>query len=216
MPRQWRKEQWRKGQWCLQCWEECHCQKSVAYEALTLSRFLCWFAGTEDFNPLYAAIRASKHELDQAFVPCDPNVACPWVLLGEHRVAKAWYWAPQPKSLWNISFMTKTIVQKTQTTSFKHVCATDGLMLVINNGKPALCCVVCGAFANHTHFNHSHKTMCTQFTFSRARRIVLRPGHDEDGLEYTTTLLDFYEELTLFPPDWGKETVYYWENTAPT
>ena len=193
----------RKGTWCLLCWEDWHRQKRVAYEALVLKQFPYSFLG---------------NVFESASVACDQDVVCPWLLLREPArksngwtsCENVWYWAPQPLSLWMISNMTATIVQRSQTTSFKDVCAQEGLMVALHNGRPTLYCAVCKEFATGGHLNDSdgmfaHKRMCSQFRFLQRRGIVVWPGDEYDEHDYTSSLLSFYQEVVLYPLDWGMD-----------
>ena len=209
----------RKGTWCLLCWEDWHRQKRMAFEALIVRQFPHSFLRTMSHLSIFMPTIPVELGLDS--VACETDEVCPWILLGEapywdrtgstFNTTNFWYWAPQPRSLWDISNMTSTIVQRSQTTSFKDVCAQDGLMVVMHNGRPTLYCAVCGKFGTQAHFNHvpvvgaGHKKMCTQFQFVQRRGIVFRPGDEDDEHEYTTSLLSFYQQIVLYPLDWGMD-----------
>ena len=84
-------------------------------------------------------------------------------------------------------------------------------MVLMHNGKSTLYCAVCGKFGTEAHFNTvpvvgaGHKKMCTQFQFVQRRGIVFRPGDEDDEHEYTTSLLSFYQQIVLYPLDWGMD-----------
>ena len=193
-------EGWRKGYWCLQCSEHWNRQKRDIHEAWILCRYVNAM-GYRSGVPCSVDNQKGADEGGRVCDASDVMVACPWIVLERNGQPKEWYWGPQPKCLWHIHFMTSCTVGKSCSRSFKEFCAQHGVMLVRYCGSPALYCTVCGKYGDPTHFNEKHTTKCTRSEFSQ----VIRPGCDEHGREYTTTLLEFYEELVYFPLFWGTE-----------
>ena len=61
----------------------------------------------------------------------------------------------------------------------------------------------------HPNVHYSALVLCscwhrTHRTLQR-RGIVFRPGDEDDEQEYTTSLLSFYQQIVLYPLDWGMD-----------
>ena len=128
------------------------------------------------------------------------KIECPWVILDSSKKATKWFWDTQPDLLWDVSYMTRTWVLEAQQTSFSQVCAHHGIALVKWNGIASVYCVVCGKYGNQDHFNTEHYKKCSRSGFAN----VMRPGRcPTTDLEFTTSLLEFYEERVKFCEEWG-------------